>query len=503
MAKWVADAKAPYSYKIWYLTDEADPGDVTLPEMDDWLTASDHRGEPQPDDPQYADYKTVLGCRYVTGQQFPENTVLSLAAVAIPRYAPVRISTTLTLAKDADGSGAADTVNVAYFYYRKSQLKSYTLQFQLWDKQGEDGILGDFTVQHVIADSTYFTPSDETWRRLKDAGYYLVLMDKDGNVQLDDSGSPIAAKSYTELEQFIETANAEFANQSKGENFVVTFKVAPYFYKIRYDVGAVKRDNVAITPSNTLRASMLATLNQLVAAGKNPTRYVVADFDDGRSFTLTNPAAVKDPDDPSKEWHFTSWSLGTDTAEVFRISNKEYPTLTIERSEGDLEFLANWRSADGSTPPTDPSGPSDPDHPKNPDEPNKPTGPDDPKEPDKPPVGPEKPPVDPEMPPADPEMPGSPDSFPIELPDPNSPDAPELITILENGVPTTYRKVWDPETETWVYILEEDVPLYRADVPKTDDDSVFLWALLSILSLSGLVTICPSWLFHNHKKKEG
>lgn len=356
-ANWVPSARMSYNYKIWYLTDDGNAGPVDLPDVEGkWLTGD--YGEPRPDS-QHQGYTHVLGCQYVGDRAFPENTILSLAAVAIPGYAPVKISTTLALEESKNGTGAADTENVAFFYYRKSQVKSYTIRFQLWDKTGEDGVLHPFTVQCDMADSTYFTPGDETWRKLRDAGYYLVQMDKDGNVQIGDNGEPIAAGSYLELSEFIDAENRKFAAQEKGTNLVVTFQVAPFFYTIQYDVGAVKRDGATITPGDALRAALLAALDQLrgeavqtaVAAGKNPTRYIVADFNGGYSFTLQNPPAVRDPDDPSKEWRFTGWSPAPGTTVVSRASGGEYPTLLIERSEGDLEFLANWELTNSSTPP--------------------------------------------------------------------------------------------------------------------------------------------------------
>lgn len=52
-----------------------------------------------------------------------------------------------------------------------------------------------------------------------------------------------------------------------------------------------------------------------------------------------------------------------------------------------------------------------------------------------------------------------------EFPDPNDPDSPERIIIVEDGVPRAYVKVWDPEQQTFLYIPEEDVPLFG--LPKT------------------------------------
>ena len=47
-------------------------------------------------------------------------------------------------------------------------------------------------------------------------------------------------------------------------------------------------------------------------------------------------------------------------------------------------------------------------------------------------------------------------------------------------------KVWDPENEVWIYIPEEDVPLWNK-VPQTGDESrTELWAALAAASLCGL-----------------
>ena len=53
-------------------------------------------------------------------------------------------------------------------------------------------------------------------------------------------------------------------------------------------------------------------------------------------------------------------------------------------------------------------------------------------------------------------------------------------------MPTTYKKVWDPEEEEWVYVPEEDVPttdLSIPDVPNTGDASrLALWMTLALCS---------------------
>ena len=73
------------------------------------------------------------------------------------------------------------------------------------------------------------------------------------------------------------------------------------------------------------------------------------------------------------------------------------------------------------------------------------------------------------------------------LPDPNDPDSPDEITIWDEGVPKTYIKVWDPENEEWIYVPENEVPLWG---PRTGDTSLReLWTVLSVLSLSGLAAL--------------
>lgn len=465
-AKWISSAKTTYNYKIWYLTDASDASIVTKPSGVEGAWLAGNYGTPQPDS-EHTDYSHVLGCQYVGGKELPENTDLHLAAVAIPGYIPVKVSATLALDTAKNGTGPADTENVTCFYYQKSRVKTYTVRYQLWDKEGDEGILDKFTIHRVVANSTYFTPGKGSWQTLRDAGYYLVQMDEHGKVQMNGSG-PVAAGSYEDLEDFINSEVTRYNSKPEGTNMVVTFKVAPFHYTIQYRVGTVKRGSEVITPGDALTQAMQDALDKLtggaaqtaMAAGKNPTQYVPADFSGG--FTLKNPPVVKNPDNQNEEWRFTGWSLGQSTMAVSRSQAEggEYPTLLLERSEGDLEFLANWEFVYNTAPPT------------------------------------------PEKPPEEPEKPENPGDLPTELPDPNIPDSPEVITILENGVPTTYRKVWDPKTETWIYVPEEEAPLHGVDGPDTGDYGVFPWGLFSILSLSGIVVCCGPRRFQKPGKKK-
>lgn len=79
------------------------------------------------------------------------------------------------------------------------------------------------------------------------------------------------------------------------------------------------------------------------------------------------------------------------------------------------------------------------------------------------------------------------------LPDPNLPGSPERITIMDGGVPKTYIKVWNPTTEEYVYLEEDDVPLTGLNdpsLPKTSDNTnFFLWISLVSASLGGIIII--------------
>ncbi len=75
------------------------------------------------------------------------------------------------------------------------------------------------------------------------------------------------------------------------------------------------------------------------------------------------------------------------------------------------------------------------------------------------------------------------------LPDPNDPNSPPTVTIEENGVPRTYVKVWDPVNEEFIYIPEEDVPLFGL-LPKTGDEERQRWLrVILALSLAGIGTL--------------
>lgn len=93
--------------------------------------------------------------------------------------------------------------------------------------------------------------------------------------------------------------------------------------------------------------------------------------------------------------------------------------------------------------------------------------------------------------------------YPVELPDPNAPGSPDSITIMEDDVPRTYIKVWDPETEEFVYLPEDEVPL-ASMLPQTGDSfKKDVWRITFILSLlSTTVLLCLKVLESRRKREE-
>ncbi len=115
-----------------------------------------------------------------------------------------------------------------------------------------------------------------------------------------------------------------------------------------------------------------------------------------------------------------------------------------------------------------------------------------PENPDTP--NPDPTPENPENPQPTPDTPAS------VLPDPNDPNSPPTVTIEENGVPRTYVKVWDPVNEEFIYIPEEDVPLFGL-LPKTGEEDRRRWlGVLLALSLAGIGTLTMEE--RRRKKKE-
>lgn len=93
------------------------------------------------------------------------------------------------------------------------------------------------------------------------------------------------------------------------------------------------------------------------------------------------------------------------------------------------------------------------------------------------------------------------DDVPRALPDPNDADSPDKITIIDDeGVPKTYIKVADPDEEgEFVYILDDDVPLAA---PETADASTILvWGGLCLTSVQGIVALWPRKK-RKHKEEE-
>lgn len=191
----------------------------------------------------------------------------------------------------------------------------------------------------------------------------------------------------------------------------------------------------------------------------------------------------------------------TETATDGYIVDGEYREAgTIEAGDRiyHVEFV-NIRQSGTPEPPKEPDPPTEPDKPEDPTTPTRrPSGgggggggggsdnPTPPSPTDPSPEPPTEAATEPGEP--EPELPGQPE-YPTELPDPNDPDSPDRITILENGVPRTYLKCWNPDTREYVYLFEDEVPLSFM-LPNTGDkfDKLF-WLAIWGLSLSGLLML--------------
>jgi pilin isopeptide linkage protein len=99
-----------------------------------------------------------------------------------------------------------------------------------------------------------------------------------------------------------------------------------------------------------------------------------------------------------------------------------------------------------------------------------------------------------------------------ELPNPNDPDAPNYVTIFEDGVPLTFMKTEDPETGEMIYVLieDEEVPEndspdveteYTDGSPKTGDETDNTrWFVLIGAAAVGAIA-CVVWLVVPKKRR--
>lgn len=208
----------------------------------------------------------------------------------------------------------------------------------------------------------------------------------------------------------------------------------------------------------------------------------------------TQEHVTREPDFQNTKYTYFDWGCGTVSAESYEKNSDMQYVLATESGE-QIIILCYFREVPNSPPPGNHRRPSrDPD-------PTPTTTPETPPASEVPPtseIPPTNPETIPETPPESPEMPPEVPNYPTVLPDPNDPESPEQITILEDGVPKTYMKRWDPETEEWIYIPEDEPPLAALDLPKTGDNSrSVLWAVLASVSLCGLVILS----FFSRKRK--
>lgn len=79
-----------------------------------------------------------------------------------------------------------------------------------------------------------------------------------------------------------------------------------------------------------------------------------------------------------------------------------------------------------------------------------------------------------------------------QLPDPNDPESPDTVVIMDGDVPLTFIKVWNPETEEYEYIPDEDVPLGTLPgepSPQTGETCGVGLALSAVLAAGGVLAL--------------
>lgn len=79
-----------------------------------------------------------------------------------------------------------------------------------------------------------------------------------------------------------------------------------------------------------------------------------------------------------------------------------------------------------------------------------------------------------------------------QLPDPNDPESPDTVVIMDGDVPLTFIKVWNPETEEYEYIPDEDVPLGSLPgerSPQTGETHSGSLALAAALAAGGVLAL--------------
>lgn len=240
----------------------------------------------------------------------------------------------------------------------------------------------------------------------------------------------------------------------------------------------------------------------------------------GAVITLTGEAGQNDGNEPVNKtcttdddglFSFSDLKPGTYTLQEttapkgYQLSDKVF-TVTLQKADCESGYavridtkgkpltIVNTKiptgDGGGETPVTPPEKPTEPTEPTKPTEPEQPTEPTKPTEPTVP-EQPEQP-----VQPTEPVTPQHPEwgDLPTKLPYPVTADSPDEITILEDGVPTTYVKMWDPEMEEFIYIPEDEVPLTSAepeeligDAPATGDNApVTAMLLLLAASAAGL-----------------
>lgn len=295
----IPDMPAFY-YKVYHLTED-DPGNGQK------LPAN---VTPKDDKNQVKEHTTGKDTWYILKEDTTRidtpyhaaiGSTLWLAAAAFPGYVSHHPNHSYVLEHVDDVGTSANNPLTYFFYYDKTQTKTYTLDFVL---AGTENKTGDEKVTVYTytgeADEAQLTPHDAVVKELTAKGYMLVNSDNNGGYTKVENAAnliPLAGKTDTSA----------------------TYLVMPIEFSIRYD-------------NSISDSAAQAALNEI--APQNRTNYTTRDD----TFSIQNPKRyIKGSDG----WYkFTGWSMGSNMASADTIDKMN---LTIDSgSVGNLTFTANW-----------------------------------------------------------------------------------------------------------------------------------------------------------------
>lgn len=329
-AKWERTETVPYYYRVWHLTEDPTAG-MTTGEYTG--SPTDNNGAPM----THTDGKTkwyVLGSTQVIADYKDPGDVLWLAASAFTGYVSRHPNHEYRWGEEHYSEGSPRNY---YFYYDKTTLKEYKLNFIL---AGTEETTRIPAIDPLTGEATEpaLQPSFNNFAALKAEGYQLVK--REGTE---------GKYTYKPVES---AADLGEPYQESADGTEATYLVQPIQYAISYVPGDFKDSGGPVTArdaSAPLQEAIQELLDALteeetfpdaVASGKNPGRYNVR----SNTFALKNPAdhVRIQVDGEYQWWRFTGWTSGNVSGD---IDNGK--AVTVDRgSVGNLVFRAGWERVD-------------------------------------------------------------------------------------------------------------------------------------------------------------